>query len=880
MAARDVTIAEKKIYLSTARSQQGRIVSWTPAAIGLGIAVLAAAAVIIHARTPVATENLAPRLLSGYGSLPMIFEPNVGQAPVGVQYVAQGNAYAIALAENGATLKLASRTTPISAPLGHTYRVSEVSRSSTLRLSLVNANRHPRLKPQRPQESYSNYFVGNDPSHWHRHVANFAAVSYDNAYPGIDWVLYGNPQQLEYDFVVAPHANPNDIRIALEGAKELTVTSNGDLLIALEGGEVRQLKPAVYQTDRIGKRIPIEGHFRLQNREVSFDVGNYDPDQTLIIDPALAYATYLGGSNGDKANAIAVDGAGNAYITGTTSSTDFPTLGAFQPTLKGPNAFVTKLNAAGTGLVYSTFLGGSVNELAQSIAVDSEGSAYITGATSSHDFPTVNPIQAVYKGTGSGGGSNAFVTKLNPAGDGLVYSTFLGGSAQDQASGIVVASDGSAYVVGSAISGDFPVANALQGTLKGRINGFISKLNPAGTALVYSTYLGGSAADTVLAVALDSAGNLYVGGYTNSLDFPLQSPFQSTNLVSVNGSTDVTGFFTKINPAGNALVYSSYLGGTSDSEIQAIAVDGTGAGYFAGATFAYDFPVVNPVQNANKITLGGTTGFVTKVDPSGGSLIYSTYLGGSGGGEGLEGDSITGIAVDAMGQAYVTGYTTSIDFPTKNPVQATNNGVGISTTNAFITQFDPTGSSLVFSTFLGGTGSFGNQPSHTFFSSGDVGRGIVIDGADNIFVAGYTGSTDFPVTSNAFQKKNPSETVYGANPNAFVAKFGTEAVVLPPPPANTPSGGGGGGTLGWDLISVLALASAGSAARRRKRAKTLKSAGYKADVRKGVTYYCRYETHVGSRFETKVCGTPDDILRSITSSQELVNQMQHSPVSH
>jgi hypothetical protein len=241
----------------------------------------------------------------------------------------------------------------------------------------------------------------------------------------------------------------------------------------------------------------------------------------------------------------------------------------------------------------------------------------------------------------------------------------------------------------------------------------------------------------------------------------------------------------------------------------ALAVDQTGAVYLAGDTLDFDFPVLNPFQRTNKITLGGTTGILAKVDPSGSALVYATYLGGSGGGEGLLGDSIMGIAVDAMGQAYVTGYTTSVDFPTKNPVQPTNNGAAIFTTNAFITQFDPSGSNLVFSTFLGGTGSFGNQPSHTFVSSGDVGTGIVIDGSQNIYVAGYTGSVDFPVTSNAYQKKNPSQTVYGANPNAFVAKFGTEAVVPPPPAANT-STGGGGGKLGWDFIILLALACTGT----------------------------------------------------------------------
>jgi hypothetical protein len=423
-------------------------------------------------------------------------------------------------------------------------------------------------------------------------------------------------------------------------------------------------------------------------------------------------------------------------------------------------------------------------------------------------------MQAAYKGTGSGA-TNAFVTKLNPAGDGLLYSTFLGGSVQDQASGIVVAGDGSAYVVGSAISPDFPIVNALQGTLKGRINAFISKLDPAGSALVYSTYLGGSAADEAVAVALDSAGNLYIGGATNSLDFPTMAPLQPANLVSVNGNTDQTAFFAKIDSAGTALVYSSYLGGSESSVIQAIAVDETGAAYLAGGTEASDFPVLNPFQSTNKITLGGTTGFLTKVDPSGGVLIYSTYLGGSGGGEGLEGDQVTGISLDAMGEAYVTGYTTSVDFPTKNPVQATNNGAGILTTNAFVTQFDPSGSNLVFSTFLGGTGSYGNSPDHTFVTSGDVARGIAIDGAENIYVAGYTGSVDFPVTSNAYQKKNPSETVYGAKTNAFVAKYGTEAVVPTPPPATTPSGdgGGGGGTFGWGLIGLLALARAGSPAR-------------------------------------------------------------------
>ena len=724
-----------------------------------------------------AASTAAPdHIVFTYGKLPIRFEPNVGQTSPEVKYLAQGSGYSLALTAHGVVLSLSNAGKPAQDAARPEKVPAAAARHALLRLNLLHAKSGPKLRAEQRQDSVSNYFIGSDRSKWRSDVANYAAVRYQQAYPGIDWLVYGNPQHLEYDFVVAPQADPRRIRLGVEGADHLALDRNGDLLIKVGEQTLRQLKPVIYQTTTRGGRHSIEGHYVLHHRQLAFTLGGYDHNRTLVIDPSFAYSTYIGGSCCDQATAIAVDGAGNAYITGPTGSTDFPTVNPFQASNKLDNVFIAKFNASGSKLLYSTYLGGSINELSHAIAVDNDGNAYVAGDTASIDFPVVNPFQATNKAGpgGSNGATNAFVTKFNTSGDALLYSTYLGGSSLINAAlGIAVDSAGNAYVAGYTDSIDFPTASPLQGSNKGRINAFVTKFNTAGNALLYSTYLGGSSADEAYAIALDASGNAYVTGGTNSTDFPTVNPYQAVNNSAGLGSNGQNAFVSKLNTTGSALLYSTYLGGSDYEGASGIAVDGTGDAYVAGATESLDFPTVNPFQATNKATAGegGPTAFVTKFNAAGNALVYSTYLGGSGGGNGLLGDAANAIAVDSAGNAYVAGYTASTDFPTSNPMQGINKAAPIiSSHNAFITQFNSAGSALLYSSYLGGSGSYGNASAHTEIPFGEVANGIALDNSGNIYVTGQTGSSDFP-TFNPYQPANNTTTQYGSNPTAFVSKI-------------------------------------------------------------------------------------------------------------
>ncbi|TMG74464.1 MAG: hypothetical protein E6H75_11965, partial [Betaproteobacteria bacterium] len=539
-----------------------------------------------------------------------------------------------------------------------------------------------------------------------------------------------------------------------------------------------QQKPIIYQ-EIDGIRREIEGRYvRKGANRVGFKLAAYDTSRPLMIDPALSYSTYLGGSGHDFGQGIAVDAHGNAYVTGHTSSTNFPTtLGAFQIAFAGgSDAFVTKLNPDGSALVYSTYLGGSnggngtggadTNEGA-GIAVDADGNAYVTGFTGANDFPTTpGAFQSAFAG-----GWDAFVTKLNPTGSALVYSTYLGGSFLDGGSGIAVDSNGNTYVTGETQSSNFPTTvGAFQPALAGCCDAFVTKLNPTGSALVYSTYLGGRFGETSRGIVTDADGNVFVTGNTESPDFPTtMGAFQSI----YGGNNDA--FVTKLNPIGSGLVYSTYLGGTGGERGGGIAVDANGNAYVTGSTWSLDFPTTPGAFQPN-FRGGDFDAFVAKFNPDGSLLVYSTYLGGS------NGDYGNGIAVNAAGNAYVTGDTgpnietrncspCTNDFPTTPGTFQPNYGGGIN--DAYVVKLDPTGSALAYSTYLGG-------------SSGDSGKGIAVDTGGNAFVTGMTGicftpsecaTNNFPTTAGAFQPTAGGGTSGGGD--AFVAKIVDDA---PPPP--------------------------------------------------------------------------------------------------
>lgn len=697
--------------------------------------------------TPKAPGSVTPaqaRLVEAYGKLALSFEANQGQADPRVRFLARGSGYTFFLGSDEVVLALQKGQSSGKAGKDNakeTLAARHLPQGATfLRMRLVGGNPNARLLGSGELPGKSNYLVGNDPSRWRTDVENYARVSYQGVYPGVDLVYYGNQRQLEYDFVVAPGADPEAITVDIQAAKAyapLRVDRNGDLIVETGDGEVLFQKPLVYQPGAqsgAGKpgcqlRVSLEGRYVLKGaHRVSFKVAGFDASKPLVIDPILSYSTYLGGSNLDFGRAIAVDAAGSAYVAGFTFSTDFPTLNAIRkPSAGGSKAFVAKLNAAGTALLYSTYLGGSGSDAATSIAVDASDNAYLTGDTTSADFPTLNAFQKTYSGN-----SDAFVSKLDAMGSALLYSTYLGGSNADEGTGIAVDAGGNAYVTGRTTSANFPTASPAQAKYAGNDDGFVTKLSSVG-ALVYSTYLGGSGNDDGLAIAVDPSGNVYVTGDTSSDNFPTLKAMQAARA----GGLDA--FVTKLDATGS-LAYSTYLGGSGDDNGFGIAVDALGNSYVTGNTASSDFPTMNPQQAANA---GGIDAFVAKLNPAG-SLVYSTYLGGS-----AEDDG-TGIAADKSGNAYVTGFSASPNFATMSPLQAANAG-GF---DAFVTKLDVAGL-LVYSTYLGGS----NQ---------DFAFGIAVDGLGSAYVTGFTLSTDFP-TANPLQAKNAG--IF----NVFVAKIASNA---------------------------------------------------------------------------------------------------------
>jgi photosystem II stability/assembly factor-like uncharacterized protein len=1001
-----------------------------------------------------ADNTTKAKVSQAYGKLPVSFEANQGQTDSSVKFISRAGGQTLFLTSTEAVLSLGGRDQterPETAALSiepYENRSNVESSASVLRMKLLGANASAKVTGVDELPGKSNYFIGNNPKKWRTNVSSYAKVKYEQVYPGVDLVYYGNQSQLEYDLIVAPGGDPRRIRLAFDGAEKVRIDEHGDLIVSTPLGQVLQHKPFVYQ-EVGGKREPVFAQYaKLSPTHIGFAVDRYDSTKPLVIDPVLAYSTYLGGSRGDAGNSIAVDSAGNAYITGSTSSLDFPTASPLQPNqdIAGcclGDVFVTKLNAAGTALIYSTYIGGGAVDQGNAIAVDQFGNAYITGTTDSIDFPTANAFRPNHTGILS----DAFVVKLTPGGSAFVYSTYLGGSSYDTGSAIATDMSGNAYVTGSTASADFPTSNPIQPSLIGVGSDiFITKFNSTGTSLVYSTYLGGVGVEAADGIAVDAAGNAYVVGTTSSPDFPLMNPVQSEikdktvfksidgagnwtpinngvpayfivnaiavdpsapstlyvatnagafksidggtswsainnglfslpmnqlvvqptatsilygangnivkstdagmswntilnsgglrivavdpispqNLYSARGQqifkstdggaswhsitvrdifpfgdianqvqavaidpmtpstiyaadlrgvfkstdggnrwrgalgileafgiaidpvntstlyawsligsgiskstdggqawssinsgltsrvvrtvaidpmvtttlyagtdrgiqkstdgggswntianrltnlsakaiafdprvtstlyagTDVTFdcFVTKLNPQGSALLFSTYLGGAASEFASSIAVDAHENAYVAGATSSPSFPTRNPTQT---FADGLFDGFVAKLDTQHSELVYSTYLGGS------SSDSARGIAVDMAGNAYVTGQTLSTDFPTKAPLQGSlADGDG----DAFLAKLNATGSALVFSTYLGG----GEGALHS--SGFDFANAIAVDSTGSAYITGSTSSDNFPTTPGAFQLAKG-----GSAGTAFVAKI-------------------------------------------------------------------------------------------------------------
>ena len=725
-------------------------------------------------------------LIRAYDKIPLRFERNDGQSDARVKFLSRGSGYTLFLTPDESVFVLTrssgpekeasvpARTLKVSAQRGNVER-------QVLRVKYVGANPHAEIEGLDRLAGKSNYLIGRDPRKWRSNVPAYSRVRYRDVYPGIDLVYYGNDQhQLEYDFILAPGADPNAIKLRFEGAKSVALEDKGRLLVDLmDGGELIQQSPVLYQSS--GKRRQsVAGMTVLRDKDtIGFKLGPYDHGRTLHIDPGLTYSTYLGGDDGDAVGVgVAIDSEGFAYIVGFTDAIGFPTTpGAIQTTVHGIyDVFVTKFNADGSDLVYSTLLGGREDDQPVGIGVDSSGCAYVAGRTESRDFPVtadafldVNPDPKDITG---------FVSKLKTDGSGLVYSTYFGGNNfgvgfGDLTEGFAVDASGNVYVTGAAISIDFPITpGAFQTVNHGHrgiglhqrgYNAFVTKIDPSGRRLVYSTYLGGTRSDFGAKIAIDFAGCAYVAGHAESADFPITPGAFRTTLTA---KTNL--FVTKFDASGSALVYSTYFGNNNiinqPDIVKGIAVDSAGSAYLTGDTGSkfFDFPVTAGALLGTAPLFAPINAFFSKFNVDGSALTYSTYLGGA-----FESSSAYGIAVDPLGLAYVVGETGSQYFPaTAGAVQRSKKGV--ESPDAFVSKFDPAKSgsaSLVYSTYLGG-------------SRGARAQGIAVDSTGNGYVVGLTYSLDFPTTVGAFQTSNHSSDEF----NAFVTKLD-----LLPMPTSTPS---------------------------------------------------------------------------------------------
>jgi uncharacterized protein (TIGR03437 family) len=734
-------------------------------------------------------------------SLPLSFEANRGQADPAVNFLSRGAGYTLFISPGSAAFKLRSPR--------------ENSAPALIRVKVVGANPHAGVSGSESLPGTVNYFLGNDPDKWIRGVSTFGKANYRQIYRGIDVVYYGTQRQLEYDFVVAPGADPKQIGMEFAGATP-RLGADGSLVLMVDGAPLTFHKPVVWQTVG-GKKQMVAGNYKLSGGLVHFALGKYDRNLALVIDPVVTWLTYLGGTKNDQlgnttyspsgnpTQAMAVDLAGNVYVTGYTQSTDFPLQNAIQKTntTNAPTGFVSKLNAAGTQLIYSTYIGGGVlsdntTTRANAIAVDGSGNAYLTGFTSAPQFPVTAGAYQTICGVLFQGASNcpgtesAFVTKLSPAGA-LVYSTFLGHGGE---TGVAVAVDakGQAYVAGStgaqcasnSTDACFPTtANAvLQGqafnhtTSPNNFNqgsAFISVLDAAGANLLYSSLWGGNGAPTGnqhatfgSGAAVDPAGNFYLTGTTSSNQLPVTpGAFQTTFNGNPNAGfgTSTRGFVAKFNPVGSGaglgagLTYSTYVGGLDKTivnyqdTIAGIAADAAGNAYISGNA-SYDFPATAGANNSTPCPPGsgcGNRGFLAKLNPAGSALVWATFVGTIVRPDLSTASTISPPRLDAAGNVYISGVAgNNTQYPLVNPLQAANGFGGV-----YVTMYDPTGSTIYFSTVI-----YDPTSNTQIFNSG-----VDVDAQGNIYVAGYTPAIAMPVTAGAFQPGN------AGNFDAFIAKI-------------------------------------------------------------------------------------------------------------
>lgn len=670
------------------------------------------------------SSQVRARVASAYSKLPLCFEANAGQTDPEVRFLSRGSGYALFLTDREAIVSLRnSKSQKDTAP-------------TVLRMGLDGGRAATRVQGLSPLAGKTNYLRGRSAASWKTNISNFERVRYDGVYPGIDLVYYGNQRQLEYDFLVAPGKDPSQIRLTFRGAERVEVDSHGDLLLYTPNGVVRQQRPVLYQTVN-GRRQPVAGGYQLLSGArksdgaalVGFKIAKYDAARPLVIDPVLTYSTFLGGVYDDEALTVCTDKFGCAYVAGCTESPKIPFGGAIRHDIEGKDGFVCKLDSAGCSFVWSTYLGAEGDDCVNGLALDADRNVYVTGITNSLEFPvTANAYLREYQG----GNSDGFVTKINPLGTQLIYSTYLGGSQPDDGRGIAVDEERNAYVTGATASpNDFPITpNAFQRTYGnqnilggGGSDAYVFKLNVDGSAPVYSSYLGGGptvksdGADWGNAIAVDARGNAYVTGATNALDFPKKLALQSR-------IEKFDAFVTKVMPDGASLDFSTYLGGGKYDEGFGIAVDPNENVYVVGTTgsniFAADPGAGTTPLFMSKYRGGNTDAFVTKLNSKASRLSFFRYVGGA------KSDFGRGICVDSARNVWITG---TINVPNQVTV-ANRNDPQVSDADAFVLKLNPTGTKDMLYTTLRG-------------SKDDHGNAICADAYDNVYVVGSTLSTPF-----------------------------------------------------------------------------------------------------------------------------------------
>jgi hypothetical protein len=704
---------------------------------------------------------LAPdgaRVSAALRSAPLMFIENVGQFDQRARFQVRGGDATLWLAEGGLWMT--------------------VARGVNLKVGFVGANLHPRLEPFNRLDTHVSYFVGDDPARWRADVPVWGGVRYVDLYPGVDLEVTGDGGHWAWQLVCGADCQSalRRVRLRVEGADALGL--DGDVLrLTTALGEYTLPLLQVVGAEGANLASPT-----IAGDQVAWPFALAKPNpQSDGSD--LLYSTFVGGNGSDRGDAIAVDGEGNAYVAGTTNSSDFPTtVGAFDASGNGfDDAFVVKVNADGTGLVYATFLGGNNGEEGHAIAVDGAGSVYVIGHTRSADFPTTAGAFDTSYGGGECGGEpcpDAFVVKMDADGTGLVYATFLGGNYWDDGNGIAVDGAGSAYVTGESFSSDFPTTPGAFDTSFGE-EAFVVKLNASGTGLIYATFLGGSDYEEGNAIVLDEVGNAYVTGQTWSPDFATPGAFDT----SYNGTPGFDGdaFAAKVNATGTELVYATYLGGNREDWGLAIGVDQAGNAYVTGTTYSLDFPTTAGAFDTSHEDRNDA--FVVKVNADGTRLVYATFLGGS------DYDGGGAIAVDGVGNAYVAGTTASSEFPTTPGAFDTSpNGVE----DTFVVKVNADGTGLAYATFLGGR--------HR-----EYGHGIAVDREDSVYVTGDTRSSDFPTTAGAF------DTSHNGDWDAFLAKIRTAEVTPTPTPSPPLALINGGFEGGFYLLKGESIANGWSA---------------------------------------------------------------------